>query len=189
MSFTTPNLMRLDLQESLKNSTIELRDLSPFQRVLLTTDGMVTEILEAYTWERVTVSKLLQDQVAADEPIAELNLEPGETLLRRTILLHGTKSHKNYIYAHSLLCVDRLDDKIRDGLLNSAKPIGLLIQENQLETFREVLVCEKHAAAELATHFGVEPESSLISRTYRVFAYGLPIMLITEKFPEGSFRT
>ncbi len=188
MSFTTPNLMRLDLQESLKNSTIELRDLSPFQRVLLTTDGMVTEILEAYTWERVSVSKLLQDQITAEQPIADLDLEPGETLLRRAILLHGTQSQKNYIYAHSLLCVDRLDARIRDGLLSSAKPIGLLIQEDRLETFREVLVCEKHPAGELAQHFGVAPGSSLISRTYRVFAYGSPIMLITEKFPEAAFR-
>ena len=51
-----------------------------------------------------------------------------------------------------------------------------------------MLVCETHAAEALARHFDVEPDTRLISRTYRVLAHGRPIMLITEKFPETAFR-
>ena len=55
------NLLRLDLQQTLKRSPINPKDLTSFQRILLTTDGMVTEILEAFFWERMKVIKLFQD--------------------------------------------------------------------------------------------------------------------------------
>jgi chorismate-pyruvate lyase len=42
--------MRYDLDQSLTISHIEPSRLSAFQRILLTTDGTLTEILEAYYW-------------------------------------------------------------------------------------------------------------------------------------------
>jgi chorismate-pyruvate lyase len=68
--------------------------------------------------------------------------------------------------------------------LNSAKPIGLLILENRLETFREILGCAREPAGAIGRHFQIAADDYLISRRYRVIAHGQPIMLITEKFPE-----
>ncbi len=45
-------VLRSDLHESLTHSHIDPSRLSTFQRILLTTDGTVTEILEAYLFER-----------------------------------------------------------------------------------------------------------------------------------------
>ncbi len=180
------NLLRIDLQKSLKRSPINPKELTPFQRILLTTDGMVTEILEAYLWERMKVIKLFQDYFLLDHNIPSLEAEKGCSVLQRKILLRGEISQKNYIYAESIIVPDRLVENMRDGLLNSNKPIGLLILENRLETFREILDCGKEEAHELADSFNIKKDDFLIFRTYRVLANRLPIMLITEKFPEKA---
>jgi chorismate-pyruvate lyase len=97
-------------------------------------------------------------------------------------------SHKNHIFAHSVIAPDRLSDRIRDGLVHSGKAIGLLILEDRLETFREILSCGREQAGDLAEHFLIDPDAFLIYRTYRVIVNRSPIMLITEKFPESGFQ-
>jgi len=182
------DLLRIDLQTSLKRSPLNPKDITPFQRILLTTDGMVTEILEAYLWERMKIIKLSQDYCRLDKDIPALEIGKGCKVMERKILLCGGISRKNHLYAESIIIPDRLHEKIRDGLLNTNKPIGLLILENRLETFREILDCGKEEAQDLASYFNVKRDDFLIFRTYRVFSNGLPIMLITEKFAEHGIR-
>jgi chorismate-pyruvate lyase len=179
--------MRTDLQRSLKTSPVDPSRLTAFQRILLTTDGMVTEMLEAQFWERMVVERLFQEDYPLETPIPELDCEPGEHVLDRRILLKGRMTHLARIYAESFIVRDRLPAPIRDGLVNSQKPIGLLILENRLETFREILACSLEEVGDLGEYFGLEPTAGLISRRYRVIAHGKPIMLITEKFPELDF--
>ena len=178
------HLMRTDLQRSLVGSPIDPSRLTSFQRILLTTDGMVTEMLEANYWERMVVERLFQEDYALEKEVDDLECKPGEFVLDRRILLRGRMSHRARIYAESVIARDRLPDYIRDGLVNSPKPIGLLILENRLETFREILGCVREPAGDIAHHFDIDPTDHLISRRYRVIAHGQPIMLITEKFPE-----
>ena len=64
-------LMRTDLDESLKRSHIEPSNLSTFQRILLTTDGTVTEMLEAFSLENINVIKLSEELVST---VKELSL-------------------------------------------------------------------------------------------------------------------
>ncbi len=182
------DLMRSDLSQSLRASPLDARKLSSFQRILLTTDGMVTEMLEAYLWERMVVKKLHQGTETLENDHCDLAWHAGQSLLRRTILLCGRTSYRTHIYADSLIIPERLPAPIRDGLLNTDKPIGLLILENKMESFREILTCIKLPAAALATHFDCDPTDNLISRTYRVITGGQPAMLITEQFPETAFR-
>ena len=182
------SILRDDLQQSLKRSPINPKDITPIQRILLTTDGMVTEILEAYLWERMKVIKLFQDYFVLDYEIPSLETMKGCKVIQRKILLCGRISQKNHLYAESIIVPDRLDEKIRDSLLNTNKPIGLLILENRLETFREILDCGKEQAQDLAVYFNVKRSDFLIFRTYRVFANHLPIMLITEKFSENGMK-
>jgi chorismate-pyruvate lyase len=184
----TLDMLRIDLQESLNQSTINPRSLSSFQRILLTTDGTVTEILEAYLWESMQVIKLDQDMIETQQAIPYLELPLGAKVMLRRILLRGKTSHKNYIYAESIVVPDRLNDTLRDGLMSTKKPLGQLMIETRLETFREILNCRREPAEELGAYFDVDPGSMLISRTYRVFCERKPLMLITEKFPEGAFQ-
>jgi chorismate-pyruvate lyase len=180
--------MRDDLIETLKAGDLDAQQLSPFQRILLTTDGMVTEMLEAFLGERMVVRVLDQGDSNLAEMPGPLALERPTRLLRRHILLVGARSREPRIYAESLIVPGRLPESIRSGLLEQSKPIGQLLQESRLETFREIISCGTTTAGELAPHFGCAPEQPLISRTYRVFADRQPIMLITEKFPDTAFR-
>jgi len=181
----TSHLLRVDLQRSLKHSGIHPEDLSAFQRILLTTDGMVTEMLEAFYWERMVVVKLSQEQTRTSEEILDLEIEEGTQVIKREILLQGKESKTNHLYASSLLVPERLNQKMQDELVKSKRPIGLLILEDRLETFREILECGSEPDPKAAPHFGVSEETPLIFRTYRVFAMRRPIMVITEKFPPG----
>jgi chorismate-pyruvate lyase len=181
-------LLRIDLQESLRQSTLHPRSLSSFQRILLTTDGTVTEILEAHLWEAIQIHKLFQEVVETEFDIAYLHVASGTKVLIRKVLLRGKMTHKNYIYAESITAVDHLDANLRHGLLKTQKPLGQLMIENRMETFREILVCRPVPAEDLAQYFAIKSEETLISRTYRVFSNRKPIMLITEKFPESYFQ-
>src|SRR5215471_9001231 len=104
---------------------------SPIQRILLVTDGTVTEILEAFTGESMRLIKLHETVDNLEEALPGLGLGQGERVLRRQILLQGKMTLTNYTYADSYIAVDRLDEALRRALLESHKPIGFLIQEQR----------------------------------------------------------
>lgn len=171
---------------------LDVRALEPLQRVLLVTDGTLTEILEAAFMERVELVKLAQQTSLAigTEPLIEAT--PGETLIERRILLRGRDSGRNYAYAESLIAIDRLGASFRDELFESNVPLGRLWLEHKMETFREILTVRRQAAGDLSRHFGCTPMSPLLSRTYRVLVAKRPAMIITEHFPthyNGPIRT
>ena len=179
---------RIDVQDARQQSDLDPRRLSSFERILLSTDGTVTEILEAHLFESIRLVKISQTMSDSEPPIPYLELGTGEPLMMRKILLQGKYTHRNYIYAESVIVPARLSAHIGEDLMVTEKPIGLIMLQARLETFREVLVCKLRRANEVAEYFGIPEDSMLISRTYRVLAGGQPIMLITEQFPQGHFN-
>ncbi|MFK8066880.1 MAG: chorismate pyruvate-lyase family protein [Gammaproteobacteria bacterium] len=180
-------MLRIDLEQSLSESDLDLKNLSPFQRILLTTDGTVTEILEAQFWEKINLIKLFQQQTICDVDVPYLDIKSGTEILTRKILLQGDDTKTNYIYAESILVPEKLDQNLQQGLINTDKPLGRLMIEAKTETYREILSCKQEKSDELNEHFDQNPDSDLVSRTYRVFANQKPIILITEKFLKNSF--
>ena len=181
------SLMRYDLDESLTISHIEPSRLSAFQRILLTTDGTLTEILEAYLFEPIQIVKLSEEIILTIQDIPPLDLKSGSEVIERKVLLQGKISRKNFIYAESLLVHERLDPKFRDELLKSKIPMGRLWLEHKIETFKEIIDSSQHLAENLSNYFNIQTEDRMLSRTYRVFSNHQPIMIITEKFPENYF--
>jgi hypothetical protein len=84
---------------------------------------------------------------------------------------------------------DRLPEAVRNALLQTDEPIGRVLQTNRVETFREILRCWRAPAGRYGAHFGGDATTSTISRCYRLWAGGRPIMLITERFPSTNFVT
>ncbi|HET9052063.1 MAG TPA: chorismate pyruvate-lyase family protein [Candidatus Dormibacteraeota bacterium] len=156
------------------------------QRILLVTDGTVTHMLEAYAREPIRVVKLHQSIEPCTDDLPDLELDRGHDVMRREVLLQGSRSGHIFIHAVSRIVPDRLDDALRRGLEESTKPIGLLLEESRTETFREILTSSREPAGSSALHFGIDPAAALISRSYRVISGGRPIMLITERFPAAS---
>lgn len=178
----------LGRQPAILPKTLDMLDLSTIQRILLTTDGTVTEVIEIYAGESMQVIKLAQELVPSERPIAALDLQRGREVLNRRILLQGKFSGDNFLYAESIIVPDRLDEEVRDGLLRCNRPIGYLIMERRMETFREILEWGSEVAGPLAEYFHVDEADPIVFRTYRIFANQAPIMQITEKFPESYFR-
>ena len=179
--------MRNDLEHALRGYGIALQSLAPLLQILLTTDGTVTDILEACAGEPMHVVKL--DRVTSvDASPQALELDGAENLMQRHILLEGRDSHRRMMYAHSTIVVDRLDPRVRDGLLNSRKPLGLLLLERRVETFKEILDAGRRPAGDLAAHFHLPDDAPLIHRSYRMISGGRPLMRITEMFPEQRYR-
>ena len=141
----------------------------------------------AYSGETICAVKLFQEVTSLTQPLPVLELVSKQQVLRRKILLQGEVSRTNFLYADSILVPDRLNKEIRDGLLLSNKPIGKLLVDYKVETFREVLDYGIEQAGSLAEYFQIDETANVIFRTYRVLIGRSPAMLITEKFPTSFF--
>jgi len=185
-TLSSPSLKK-DLQEKLDYNHIDPSTLSTFQKILLTTNGTVTDILECYVFEQIRVVKLIEQLVSLTHDIPSMELKEGTEVLVRKILLQGKISRKNFIYADSIIVPERLDEKFRKALLETKTPIGKLWFELKVETFKDVLKTSKEPAENLAEYFHIQPHDNILSRTYCVVNNRKPIMMITEKFPENYF--
>ncbi|MBA3267728.1 MAG: DUF98 domain-containing protein [Acidimicrobiia bacterium] len=161
--------------------------LSAVQRILLTTDGRITDTIEAYAREPVCVVKLSE---TLDEPgyLPNLKLSDDDDVLYRSVMIQGTETKKDYLYATSLIVAGRLPTAMLESLLYTDAPFGRLLVEHQVETLREILFWSREAAGRYSEYFDMKPTDMLLSRTYRVISDHRPVALITEKFPEGNFR-
>lgn len=170
---------------------VNLRTLTPFQRALLSIDGTVTKLIEAYTLEPVE-SVLLSQQI---QPLANdgrsptfhqhpwLALSaPGEVVARQ-VLLRGRYSATVYAYAVSLLVTERLPSTLIADLASEPAGIGRVLLNSQIENRREILWYGRETIPNLPETIEQETGNEFISRTYRIIVGNQPVMLINEKFP------
>jgi chorismate-pyruvate lyase len=169
-----------------------LDDLSRFQRILLITDGTVTELLEHYLEERIEIHKILE---CVEEDSTRIHARHGRftqgysgAILKREVLLRGQRTGKNWLYAQSTILLEHLDDAFREDLLRTKTPIGKLWKKHRSETFKAILELDRHPAQEVAQHFGIAPSAPLITRSYSVQSNRRPVMLISEHFPLDFFH-
>ncbi len=159
--------------------------LSLFQKVLLTTDGTVTQLLELFTGAPIKVRKLEQGVVQGEQP-QWLPTAAGERLLKRTILL--CTEQQPMLYAESWFVIERMPPSMQQQLLHSDRPIGLLWREARMETYREIVAYQRQPGGLLSRHFGLDAEAELLARTYLIYHQHQPLGVITEKFPASYFQ-
>lgn len=168
-----------------------MQDFSRFQRLLLTTDGTVTEMLEQYLAEQIKVKKLFEkiehnSKNTFPRHLTALGNQQCPVLVRE-ILLQGQTTLKNWVHAESTIILDNLPQDFRTDLLASREPIGRLWGKYRIETFKQIVDYTQYPAGSLADHFAIDSSLLLISRTYSVFSAGKLIMIITETFPSTYF--
>ena len=178
------NKSLLSLFDTVNNTDAPL---NTFQRILLMTDGTVTDVLEAFANEPMRVIKLSQSFDTLDSERAELERPATDRVLRRSILLQGARSGTNYMYADSVITPDHLHPAVLEGLLVSDKPLGRLIAQYRIPTFREILALGFEPAGSCAQHFSVDETTKMVFRTYRILVGERPVVRITEKFPVTWF--
>jgi chorismate-pyruvate lyase len=155
------------------------------QRLLLGTDGTVTQLLAGCVGEGIRAVILSQHLRPAGAERHALGLGRRRRILDRRVLLRGTVTGRDYVCGESLIALDRLAPAMSRRLLRTDAPIGLLLREHRTETFREILHCGMVPARDLGAHFGTSEATPLVARTYRVWIDRRPAMLITEKFPQS----
>ncbi len=178
---------RSERNEAVGQDCIHLSELNILQRIFLTTDGTLTEMLELYLSEYLHAVKLSESKEAVISDILPLDIRSGRTVIERKILLQGRTSMRNWLYAESLIVPDRLGTRFRDELITSEKPIGKLWRKYKIETFKEIVCYFCEPTGYLSDYFDIKREDCLLCRTYRVSSKGKPIMMITEKFPKTYF--
>jgi len=159
--------------------------ISMFQKVMLVTDGTISDLLRLYTRKSITVKKIMQSiKMSGNEE--SILCEHETQLLKREILL-GTKV-ENYIYADSIFILSNMSTKIKHKLFETDIPIGILWKEEKLDTYREILEIKIEICSNIINHFSVSPDTPFLSRTYMIYHNNKTLGVITEKFPITYFR-
>lgn len=161
----------------------DTRSLGLIQRVMLATDGTLTDTVQAIFNEPIGLNKLSISVAPAPEPIDVLALEAGEQIMERKVLIFGETTGRSYVYAESILAVRRLPEPFRAAVLTSDEPLGRLWSRHKLETWKELLSVTSGTLPHPDSFFSVNDSRELLTRTYRVLSGGQPLMLIAEYFP------
>ena len=170
--------------KDLKRSTVE------WQSLLLMTDGSVTTLLEVLTGKPVVVKTLLQQVVRADtERAAALDVEEGDNINYRVVVLKNDDDDRPLIYAESYTPIARVQKEFRQDLMKADIPIGRILTKRRIESRREITRIGTTANDELSDLFGVPHNVPLLSRTYDIISHGMVLIQITETFPCNEFCT
>jgi beta-ribofuranosylaminobenzene 5'-phosphate synthase len=164
--------------------------LSPVQKMLLGTDGSVTNLLEVITGSPVEIETLVQRVEPADEAVArELQINPGEDVNFRIVLLKKANSREALVYAVSHTPLKRLDASFKDDLTKADIPIGVILKKHRIESRRDITsTAFSSAGEEHCRAFGVFAREIMLTRSYQIIRHGQPLIAIKETFPYNSFR-
>lgn len=160
-----------------KMDDVFLASLPPFLRVLLTSDGTVTKMLEAFFWESIDVVRLRQHYGSAAKA-TWLGLGESDEVMIRDVALRGERTGRVYAKASSLVAPERIPASLRHQLEEKQIGIGQLIRRCGLESYRQLI------------EVGLDSHSTtnMIYRIYQINVEQKPAMLITEYFPRALYE-
>jgi len=177
----------MDLKHDLCEIENYVGRLSPLQKILLSTDGSVTQLLESITGHPVSVRTRVQEIVKADTVAAEhLGVAEGDAVNHRIVELLDAATGEVLIYAKSQTPIARLAPEFRDDLMRADIPIGKIIERHHIEARREILTA-RVTPDETGGIFPVCKNEPLLSRQYRIIHGGEPLIFIEEQFPFNQF--
>ncbi|RPJ53991.1 MAG: DUF98 domain-containing protein [Methanobacteriota archaeon] len=180
-----------DIQRAIQRLEQEIGTLSPVQKILLGTDGSVTNLLEMITGSPVAITTLAQSVVPADEEsAAALGISSGEEVNHRVVQITNSQTGKVLIYAISNTPLSRLSPSFTFDLMKADIPIGKILQKHRIEARREIAHLRLLRADEtLSTVFGIFEHEPLISRQYQIIHRKKPLISIEEIFPKSNFAS
>lgn len=163
--------------------------LSPLQKVLLSTDGSVTSILEMVTGSQVGIRTRTQYvRPAGPEEARKLDIMPGEEINFREVDIVEEQTGRMLIHAVSCTPLSRLAPSFRHDLMQADIPIGKIIRHHRLETRREITDVEVgEAGRDQAAGFGICEHEPMLSRDYRIIHERQTLIAIRESFPFNCY--
>ena len=154
------------------------------QKILLTTDGSITAILDVL-YGKISLFTIDQHFGIANEDQAKLvNVKAGDEINFREVIMH--KGHQPLIYAISHVPLGRCSDEICSDLLRADIPIGRILKNYKIESRREVnnIFIEK-PDEKLQDLF--KTDEDFLARDYVIINNEEVLMWIKEMFPVSYF--
>ena len=154
------------------------------QKILLTTDGSITAILDVL-YGKISLDTLDQHLEKADENHAPLvNVDVGEEINFREVLMH--KGDQPLIYAVSHVPLGRCSKDICADLLRADIPIGRILKNYKIESRREVNnIFIEEPNDTLKELF--KTDEDFLARDYVIINNDEILMWIKEMFPVSYF--
>ncbi|HTY15238.1 MAG TPA: beta-ribofuranosylaminobenzene 5'-phosphate synthase [Methanoregulaceae archaeon] len=179
----------MDISDTIQKIESQVGRLSDVQKILLGTDGSVTQLLELVTGNEVAVRTEVQEIVPADVAIAtNLGIHAGDQVNYRVIDLINTKTGEVLVHAISNTPISRLSPSFREDLMRADIPIGRIISQHRIEARREILNAGVFpATTESSRLFSVCPHEPILNRQYHIIHKGKPLIFIEEQFPYNRF--
>ncbi len=162
--------------------------LNPLHRILLTTNGSITAIIEAVTEKKVEIETLRQEIVKANKDLAKiLDIKEGEEVNYRVVYLKV--NGEIYVKAISYTPIRRLDNGFKDDLLRADIPIGKIMRKHNIEARREIRWAKVITANKvLADELGIQEGGAVLVRNYDIIRNGEVLINITEMFPAEKYE-
>jgi len=172
-----------NILEGIKKIESTIGKLSSAQKILLTTDGSVTAILDVIRGH-VTIQTLEQKFIPANTEMAKLlDIDEGDTVNYRVVVIETADP---MIYAISLIPIKRLENDFKEDLISADIPIGRILRKHNIESRREIKsVYSEKQSPEMLKIFKLE--SPMLTRTYNIIHNDEILVWLLETFPYVSF--
>ena len=167
---------------------IDFAGLPPVLRMLLVKDGTVTTAICAYFLEEVSTRQIGQQVVQLTAADRWLDLPAGAEVLRRQVMLQSAVDERLFVFAESLIAVERLPANMQQALAAKNSNLGRILREDRSETLREGLWFGRERIDALPEPVARLCDGDFMSRSYRVVTGAAPMMIVTERFPMRSFE-
>jgi len=158
--------------------------LAPLHKIFLTANGSITRILEAIFGE-IQVKTIAQQIIKANKKLAkELEIDEGNEVNHREVVLVSKKEGKPIVYAISFAPIKRIEKKFREEITKKDLPIGKIMEKLKIEARREIRkTWAKKADKKTAQLLCITEGEILLQRTYAIIRNNEVMMLITENIP------
>jgi len=159
-------------------------NISNTQKILLTTDGSITAILDVLNG-KIDLKTLNQYFKKTTPEIAKkLNINEKEEVNYREVIMH--KNDSPLIYAVSYIPLKRLDEDFKCDLIQADIPIGRILKKYDIESRREIKDIKiEQSSPKMKEIF--KTDAKLLTREYNIIKNNEILIWIKEIFPITYF--
>lgn len=160
------------------------KNFSNTQKILLTTDGSITAILDVLNG-KIDLKTLEQHFKKATPEIAELlEIDDGDDVNYREVLMY--KNDKPLISALSYIPLKRLHEDFKCDLIAADIPIGRILRKYNMESRREIKTIQVEKPDEKLKDI-YKTDEDILTRTYTIIHDDEILIWIKEFFPISYF--
>ena len=184
--FSKSHLIKNEIRQKIKELEQKHNvEISTVQKILLSTDGVITTILDVL-YGQVHLFVLRQRFEKADESTANLlDIDKGDEVDIRELIVH--KNGRPLVYALSFIPKSNLTEEIIEDLFEERLTTGQIIYKHKIEVLLETTkISIEKPTPTLKELFKTDEE--MLSREYIMIHDGKIVIWTKESYPISFFR-